>query len=124
LIAGLLAAGEFDLRLARFEEPLIATAPTSPSLVWMISGRSARSCPTLLTNLGLAYYRAGYFSKAIDSWEQAWRTGRDVTEIHGKALVDRAFGELLRMHALGHAARLEALFRELGEPAGDWPRRR
>lgn len=26
----------------------------------------------LLTDLGLAYYHYGYFSRAIDAWEQAW----------------------------------------------------
>ena len=39
-----------------------------------------------------------------------------MTEPHAKALVDRAIGELLRMHArLGHAEQLKALFQDLGE---------
>ncbi|HWY53045.1 MAG TPA: RHS repeat-associated core domain-containing protein [Terriglobales bacterium] len=70
----------------------------------------------LLTNLGLAYYHYGYFSKAIDSWEEAWKEGRGATSAEAKALVDRAVGELARMHArLGHADRLAALFQEIGD---------
>lgn len=70
----------------------------------------------LLTNLGLAYYHYGYFSRAIDAWEQAWAQGRSVTDPAIRPLVDRAVGELIRMHArLGHADRLAALFEEVGE---------
>jgi tetratricopeptide (TPR) repeat protein len=70
----------------------------------------------LLTNLGLAYYHYGYFSKAIAAWDEAWHQGQDITEPRAKALVDRAVGELARMHArLGHAERLTDLFEELGD---------
>jgi RHS repeat-associated protein len=70
----------------------------------------------LQTNLGLSYYQAGRFSMAIDAWEDAWRLGKNVTEPRGKALVDRALGELMRMHArIGHAQRLKELFSEMGD---------
>lgn len=70
----------------------------------------------VLTNMGLVYYHNGYFSKAIDAWEQAWQAGRAATEPQAKALADRALGELLRMHArIGHADRLAALFEDLGD---------
>jgi YD repeat-containing protein len=83
-------------------EGYLATHPTSP---WRVA---------LLTNLGLAYYHHGYFSRAIDAWEQAWAQGRSVTDPAVKPLVDRAVGELIRMHArLGHADRLEELFEEV-----------
>jgi RHS repeat-associated protein len=69
----------------------------------------------LLTNLGLSYYRYGYFSKAIDAFERAWREGREATEPKAKALVDRAVGELLKMHArLGHSEQLAALLNDVG----------
>lgn len=70
---------------------------------------------SLLTNLGLANYHYGYFSKAISAWEDAWREGRDIEEYDAKVAVDRAIGELLRMHArLGHSDRLAKLFEEMG----------
>lgn len=70
----------------------------------------------VLTNMGLVYYHNGYFSKAIDAWEQAWNAGRAAIEPQAKALTDRALGELLRMHArIGHADRLAALFADLGD---------
>jgi RHS repeat-associated protein len=77
----------------------------------------------LLTNLGLIYYHYGAFSKAIDAWEEAWRLGSRATGQHEKAMVDRALGELVRMHArIGHAERVAALLEEaakrpLGGPA-------
>lgn len=125
---------------ASFEEPLIPVGNTSPkedaALFQAISIYKAKAIPddftafdlflakfprsgwrvALLTNLGLAYYHYGYFSKAIESWEKAWAVGRDASTPEAKALVDRAAGELARMHArLGHADRLESLFKELGD---------
>ncbi len=128
------------LASAPFEEPLVATRSTSPTeddaLVRALTTYQARRAAddfrtltaflsqypqsawrvALLTNLGLSYYHYGYFSKALDAWEQAWRAGKDVTEPRAKALVDRALGELLQMHArLGHAEALAALFEEIGD---------
>src|SRR5579872_17761 len=122
---------------SRFEEPLVATALTSrtedDALARAIRAYHDQASPddfqvfqaflseyprtgwrvALLSNLGLSYYHYGYFSKAIESWEQAWQAGRSVTEPRARALVDRTVGELVRMHArLGHAGRLEALLEE------------
>src|SRR5579859_5018086 len=139
LVAGRVdgAASQLSVRAARFEEPLLATGPTSPeedaALLGAIEAHERRASVddfaalnaflsdyprsawriALLTNLGLSYYHYGYFSKAIDAWEQAWRAGAGIEEPHAKALVDRALGELMRMHArLGHHKRLAALFQE------------
>jgi RHS repeat-associated protein len=72
----------------------------------------------LLTNLGLLDYHYGLFSKAFRDWTEAWNTGKGIKTGPGKALVDRAFGELIRMHArLGHADQIAALLKELvGRP--------
>lgn len=68
------------------------------------------------TNLGLGYYRAGYFSRAFKAYEAAWREGRTATQPQAKAIVDRAVGELARMHGkVGHADELEALFKDIGK---------
>jgi RHS repeat-associated protein len=127
-------------RLGRtqFEEPLIATGPTSPkedqALLRAITAYRDQAIPDdfrvfdvflsehprsawatgVLTNLGLLYYHYGYFSRAISSWEQAWQAGSSVTEVQPKALVNRAIGELIRMHArLGHADEVEAILKEI-----------
>jgi hypothetical protein len=95
--------------VAPLEEFLVAH-PDSP---WRVA---------LLTNLGLIHYHYGYFSRAIDSWEQDWQAGRTVTDPAARALVDRAVGELARMHArLGHADRLAALFDDIGQRAVTGP---
>ena len=72
----------------------------------------------ILANLGLAYYRQGYFSRAIDAWQQAWQAEkiRPADNPMGKMLADRAMGELTRMHSrLGHADELEKLLADIKE---------
>ena len=137
-----ITGGSFDasLRLARFEEPLLAVAPTSSAedmeLAEAVSSYNARGEAddlsalaqfiskhpdsgwnvSVLTNLGLLYYHYGYFQKAIDSWHSAWESGKQITDPHARVVVDRAVGELARMHArLGHADELSALFAEMGD---------
>ncbi len=91
-------------------EEFLAAHPDSP---WRVA---------LLTNLGLVHYHYGYFSRAIDAWEQAWQAGRTASDPAARALVDRAPGELARMHArLGHADRLAALFEDIGDRAVTGP---
>lgn len=123
-----------------FEEPLIPTKLTSAdenaALITAVTAYQKQASPddlavfenfltthpesgwrvTLLLNMGLANYHYGYFSRAIDSWEQAWKEGKDAKDHEGKLQVDRAVGELLRMHArLGHKDRLTSLMADLGD---------
>jgi hypothetical protein len=131
---------EFSRLKLQFEEPLIATGPTLPkedaallespkqyrdrtvkddlmSLTAFLSDFPASHWRVaILTNRGLLEYHYGYFSRAIESWEEAWHAGRAGASAMAKPLVDGAIGELLRMHArLGHAERFETLFTELGD---------
>lgn len=86
--------------------PLIAFVNKYPDSNWNTA---------VLTNLGLGYVRAGYYSRAIDAFERAWTLGKDSNLLEARNLADRTFGELVRMHArIGHADRLEALFNSLG----------
>lgn len=129
-----------QLTRSQFEEPLIATARTTreedDALLRAVSAYSRQGNSenlqafqkfladhprsgwrvALLTNLGLSYYHHGYFSKALSAWQMGWDEGKPVTEPHAKTLVDRAFGELIRMHArVGHAEALAALLKDLGD---------
>jgi|APLak6261658528_1056013.scaffolds.fasta_scaffold00207_1 RHS repeat-associated protein len=109
--AALLAAiQQYQARTSEDDyQALIHFLATYPNSGWRVA---------LQTNLGISYYQAGRFSKAIAVWEDAWQRGKTVTEPHAKALVDRALGELMRMHArIGHADRLSALFAEMGDRA-------
>ncbi len=68
------------------------------------------------TDLGLAYYRGGYFSRAVTAFGRAWEEGKDAKDPRAKSVVDRAFGELAKMQArVGHASEAESL---LGEVSG------
>ncbi|VTU25793.1 Cell wall-associated polypeptide CWBP200 [Variovorax sp. SRS16] len=152
LLAAVSHAGAGPLRIVPgLEEPLVATGPTSRSEDAALEAALARfaqppSAPSdfadaarpltafladhprsawrmaLLTDLGIGYYHAGYFSKAMTAWAQAWQLGRGATQPPAKALADRAAGELARMHArLGHAAELDALFSDMGDRAVGGP---
>ncbi|MCI0653462.1 MAG: hypothetical protein L0Y39_03155 [Methylococcaceae bacterium] len=81
----------------------LATHPDSP---WRVA---------VLTNLGLLQYDSGRFSGALESFAAAWREGKPIAGSGtDKALVDRALGELVRMHArLGHRKELRQLLAEI-----------
>ncbi|MDQ0564128.1 RHS repeat-associated protein [Rhizobium mesoamericanum] len=67
------------------------------------------------TNLGLSYLHDGYFSRAIEAWQNAWMEGKNATNPAAQALVDRAVGELARLNAnLGRTQQLAALFDDIG----------
>jgi RHS repeat-associated protein len=70
----------------------------------------------IYTNLGFGYYRAGYYSRVFPELEKAWQLGRNADSFQARLMVDRAVGELARMHArLGHGPELEALFKDVGK---------
>lgn len=88
-------------------EPLVAFLAAHPDSGWSAA---------IHTDLGLAYYRLGYFSKALASYESAWKAGRTATDFRAKTLVDRAVGELAKMHArVGHLTELDALLAQVGD---------
>jgi RHS repeat-associated protein len=91
---------------ADYAKPLLAFIDAHPKSNW----NSA-----LQLNLGLGYYHAGYFSRAFAAFDKSWQLGRNATDPHARLMVDRAVGELAKMHArVGHANELEALFRDIG----------
>ena len=65
-------------------------------------------------NLGIVYRKSGYWTRALDAWEQAWAAGKTATEPSARALADRAVAELAELNArLGRYERLQPLFAEL-----------
>jgi RHS repeat-associated protein len=129
-----------DIFLARlFEEPLVPvgadpTPAENAALANALLDYSKRSGPddfssltgflelypnspwnvALLTNLGLEYYHTGHYSKTLEVWGQAWELGRAAADLRGKAIVDRAVGELAYMHArLGQMEELDALLKSV-----------
>jgi RHS repeat-associated protein len=80
----------------------LATHPESP---W----RAA-----LLTDIGLEYYYTAHYSLALEAWEQAWPLAKNATDAPGKAIADRAAGELAYMYArLGRMTDLNALLKSV-----------
>jgi len=89
---------------------LAAYLEAYPQSPWRIS---------VLTNLGLMHYNSARFSSALAAFNTAWNEGKRIDATGpGKAVVDRALGELVRMHArLGHKDDLRLLFLEIeGRP--------
>ncbi|WP_162568741.1 hypothetical protein [Variovorax sp. SRS16] len=57
--------------------PLAAFLAGHPHSPWRMA---------MLTDLGIDYYQAGYFSRATAAWAQAWQLGRGATQPQAKAL--------------------------------------
>jgi len=95
-------------------------------LVAFLEGRKTSPWrASLQLNLGLVHRRTGYFLRALRAWEEAWGIAKSATTPHGRAVADRAVGELAQLHArLGNQERLEQLFgeidgRDIGGAAGE-----
>ncbi len=72
----------------------------------------------LLTNLGLIYRRHGYWSKALDAWQQAWQAGKDESDPTKRLVVDQALAELAELTArIGRVDELKALLADAGDRA-------
>jgi len=70
----------------------------------------------IVLNLGLMERQAGYYTKALSSFEEAWTLSKNATEPHATALANRALGEAAELNSrLGRRLRLEALFDELDQ---------
>ena len=104
--------------MAGFAEPLVRTKATvaieDEDLSAAVDGFAHRQDPSdlsslttflakhphsgwstaLWTNVGLSYLHDGYFSRALDAWQNAWTEGRDASTPEARALTDRAVGEL------------------------------
>jgi len=72
--------------------------------------------PALLTNLGLRYRRTGWFLKALAAWREAWALSKKDKSRLGKALADRAVGELAELTArLGRSEEAEAILKDISD---------
>jgi len=122
-----------------FEEPLVpvggeATPAENAALAAALLGYSKRTSPddfssltgflekhpkspwraALLTNLGLEYYHTAHYSLTMPAWSEAWALAKHTTEPKGKAIADRAVGELAYMFArLGRMTELDALLKSV-----------
>lgn len=71
-------------------------------------------CASVLVNLGLLQFDEGYYSKALQSWTQAWNLGKNATE--PAPIVLRGLAEALKMNCrVGRVDDAKALLAQLGE---------
>lgn len=67
-------------------------------------------------NLGLLYYKTGYFTRSIGAYQQAWTSAKMSKTPAGSKVAERAVAELALMYArLGRMAELDALLLEVRE---------
>jgi len=84
-----------------------------PLLAFLKDYSKSRWRPALLVNLGLKWFWSGYFSKALDAWEESWSLLKNSQEPTLHALADRAAGEFAELNArFGRYDRLEKLIHE------------
>ena len=68
---------------------------------------------SLQLNLGLVYARTGYYSRAVRTLEDAWAVAKGAQDPRGRAIADRALGELLQISSrVGRHQRLGDLLEE------------
>ncbi|MEE8386169.1 MAG: hypothetical protein V3S01_09645, partial [Dehalococcoidia bacterium] len=68
----------------------------------------------LLTNMGVAYRRRGYLSRAVAAWDEAWTLAKEQTEPRARAIAERAVSELADLYGrLGRHVELEMLLDEV-----------
>lgn len=95
--------GDYD----DYAKPLLAFVAAHPGSNWNAA---------LYTDIGFGYYHAGYYSRTFTYLDKAWQLGRNATTSQAGLMIDRAVGELARMHArVGHDKELEALFADIGK---------
>jgi len=70
---------------------------------------------SLMAGLGVDYRQAGYFSRAIEVWEDAWRLSRNEKQLMAREVADQVVADLAQMYAwAGNANKLQLLFAEMG----------
>ena len=76
----------------------------------------------LLLNLGLEYLNTAAISKPAGMWRLSWDLAKTATDLMGKAVADRAVGELAYLYAsLGRMAELDSLLTSLDGRAFSGP---
>lgn len=86
-------------------EPLVSFIKANPHSPWNAS---------LLLDLGLAYRHTGYFTRALDAWDQSWQLSKNDPTPEGHAVADRAVCELIELNSrLGRMDRLKELYAEI-----------
>ena len=69
---------------------------------------------SLLVNLGTLHRKTGALSKALVAWQRTWDLAREATDEMGKAIADRALGNLCQLEdEVGHLADLEKLLSQV-----------
>jgi hypothetical protein len=99
------AIGDFATRSDRADDSILQRFLSSyPNSPW----RAA-----LLLNLGLMYRQTGYFSRALDAWEQAWELSKGAEDLRAHNLGDRVISELAELNSrLGRQDEMRKLFKE------------
>lgn len=76
---------------------------------------SSRSI-SLQVNLASHYRRTSQFSKALATWRQIWTSGRNITDVSGRQLVDQAVGDWASfLITLGRMDELKTLLQDIGD---------
>ena len=85
-----------------------------PILAFMHQYSSSPWRASLLTNLGIVYFRTGHYLKAVTVWKQAWEWTRNETDPRSVAVADCAVGNYCWLIArLGHIEEVDRVLKEI-----------
>lgn len=86
-------------------EPFVKFLEAYPRSPWRSS---------LLLDMGLTYRHTGYFTRALDAWEQSWALSKNSSDPDARAVADRSVCELIELNSrLGRQDRLKDLYAEI-----------
>jgi len=69
---------------------------------------------SVLVDVGLIEFQDGYFTTAINDYQQAWNLGKNETDKVGKLVIDRAVAELIKMYCrVGQTQKAESLLSQV-----------
>jgi hypothetical protein len=80
------------------------------------SHSGSRWSPVLHLNLGIISYDTGYFSRALQHWQQAWELAKGGTDSASQNIANRAVAEYAKMNArVGRKDELDRIFAETAD---------
>jgi len=95
---------------------LVRSSPEDDSALtsFLAAHPDSKWAAALWGDMGLMYFKTGWFSKSLVALENGWNLSKNETELRGKLFADRIVAELIQINArLGRCEQLETLLKDV-----------